>query len=102
MNIGAARMHGKKARVKIEPETVATLLVRRLRQAVAKMQELRGRFHEVKVSDAGKVFNTELMQAWELGNMLDLALVTAQCALASSAVPASLRHQAQGRFCNGR
>jgi succinate dehydrogenase / fumarate reductase, flavoprotein subunit len=53
-----------------------------LRQAVEKMRELRGRFHGVKVSDAGKIFNTELMQAWELGNMLDLALVTAEAATA--------------------
>ena len=30
----------------------------------------------------GKVFNMEMLQTWELGNMLDLALVTAQSALA--------------------
>jgi len=34
------------------------------------------------VTDNGKIFNMELLQTWELGNMLDLALVTAQSALA--------------------
>jgi succinate dehydrogenase / fumarate reductase flavoprotein subunit len=27
----------------------------------------------VKVSDTGRIFNTELLNAWELGNMLDVA-----------------------------
>ncbi|MBI4926860.1 MAG: FAD-binding protein [Anaerolineae bacterium] len=53
-----------------------------LEQAVVKVQELRERFKQVKVTDTGKVFNMEMMQAWELGNMLDLALITAQSALA--------------------
>jgi succinate dehydrogenase / fumarate reductase flavoprotein subunit len=53
-----------------------------LEHAVAKVQELRERFQQVKVVDSGKVYNMEMMQAWEMGNMLDLALVTAQSALA--------------------
>jgi succinate dehydrogenase / fumarate reductase flavoprotein subunit len=48
-----------------------------LGQAVAKVQELRERFKHVKVSDTGKIFNTEAVNAWELSNLLDLALVTA-------------------------
>ncbi len=35
----------------------------------------------MKVSDTSKVFNTELLNTWELGNLLDLALVTAVAAL---------------------
>ncbi len=39
------------------------------------------RFKDVKVSDTGKVFNTELLNAWELGNLLDIAEVVAASAL---------------------
>jgi len=53
-----------------------------LKRAVKQVNELRERFRHVRVADRGKVFNTELMQAWELGNLLDLALVTAEAALA--------------------
>ncbi len=53
-----------------------------LAAAVEKVKELRARFKHVKVTDSSKVFNTELLNTWELGNMLDLALVTAESALA--------------------
>jgi succinate dehydrogenase / fumarate reductase flavoprotein subunit len=53
-----------------------------LRHAIAKVNELRERFRHVRVADQGKQFNTELLQAWELGNLLDLAWVTAVSALA--------------------
>jgi succinate dehydrogenase / fumarate reductase flavoprotein subunit len=36
----------------------------------------------VRVSDTGRVFNTELLEAWELGGLLDLAEVTAVSAVA--------------------
>ena len=36
----------------------------------------------MKVSDTGKIQNTEIINAWELSNLLDLALVTAVSALA--------------------
>jgi succinate dehydrogenase / fumarate reductase flavoprotein subunit len=48
-----------------------------LQRAVHKVQELRERVKHVRVKDIGRVFNMELLQAWELTNMLDLALVTA-------------------------
>jgi succinate dehydrogenase / fumarate reductase flavoprotein subunit len=50
-------------------------------QAVAKIRELKQRYQDVKVEDQGKVFNTELLQAWELGCLLDIAEVTAESAL---------------------
>jgi len=52
-----------------------------LAAAVEKVKELRERFKEVKVGDTSKIFNTELLNNWELGNMLDLAQVTAVAAL---------------------
>jgi succinate dehydrogenase / fumarate reductase flavoprotein subunit len=53
-----------------------------LREAQAKIEDLRECYQQVKVIDQSKVFNTELLNAWELGNMLDLALVTTVSALA--------------------
>ena len=53
-----------------------------LEHAIQKVRELQERFKDVRVTDSGKIFNMELLQTWELGNMLDLALVTAQSALA--------------------
>jgi len=53
-----------------------------LHTALDKVRELKDRFCHVNVSDQGKIFNMELMSAWELGNLLDLAEVTAVAALA--------------------
>jgi succinate dehydrogenase / fumarate reductase, flavoprotein subunit len=53
-----------------------------LSRAVEKVKELRERYHHVRVRDTSKTFNMELLSTWELGNMLDLALVTAESALA--------------------
>jgi len=50
-------------------------------EALNKIRELKKRFANVKVSDTGKVFNTELLNAWELGNLLDVAEVVAASAL---------------------
>ncbi|HID34712.1 MAG TPA: FAD-dependent oxidoreductase [Anaerolineae bacterium] len=51
-----------------------------LDEAVEKIQALRERYKHIGIQDKGKTFNTELLQAWELGNLLDLALVTAAAA----------------------
>jgi succinate dehydrogenase/fumarate reductase flavoprotein subunit len=52
-----------------------------MQKAVDKVRELRERFKYVKVGDQGKIFNTDLMNTWELGCLLDLAEVTAVSAL---------------------
>src|SRR5690625_481923 len=44
-----------------------------LQKAQAEVQELQQRYNRVSVQDKGKRFNTELMEAFELGFMLDLA-----------------------------
>jgi succinate dehydrogenase / fumarate reductase flavoprotein subunit len=51
-------------------------------KALNKIKELKERYKNAKVDDRGKIFNTDLLNTWELGNMLDLAEVTAFCALA--------------------
>jgi len=49
---------------------------------VVKLQELRDRYrNDLKIDDQGVRFNTDLLEAWELGCMLDLADVTAMSAL---------------------
>jgi succinate dehydrogenase / fumarate reductase, flavoprotein subunit len=48
-----------------------------LSKAVEQVHELRERYKHVRVVDKGKTFNMDLLSNWELGNMLDLALVTA-------------------------
>jgi succinate dehydrogenase / fumarate reductase, flavoprotein subunit len=50
-------------------------------QALEKVRELRERFKHIKVEDQGQIFNTELLNTWEAGNLLELAEVTALCAL---------------------
>jgi len=49
--------------------------------ALEKVRELQQRFKDVGVKDTGRVFNTELLNAWELGNLLDIAEVVATSAL---------------------
>jgi succinate dehydrogenase / fumarate reductase flavoprotein subunit len=50
--------------------------------ALNKVRELKQRFQHVALNDHGKIFNTELLTAWEVGNLLDLAEVTTVSALA--------------------
>jgi succinate dehydrogenase / fumarate reductase, flavoprotein subunit len=52
-----------------------------IRTAVEKIRELKERFQNVVVMDKGRRYNMDLLEAWELENLLDLAEVTAVCAL---------------------
>ncbi|MBG0853003.1 succinate dehydrogenase flavoprotein subunit [Streptomyces spinoverrucosus] len=53
-----------------------------IKTAVEKIAELRERYKNVAIQDKGKRFNTDLLEAIELGNLLDLAEVMAVSALA--------------------
>ena len=53
-----------------------------MQEALNTLGELKERFKHIRVSDTGKIFNTELLNTWELGNLLDLAQVTTASALA--------------------
>ncbi len=53
-----------------------------IKTAVEKIAELRERYRNVSIQDKGKRFNTDLLEAVELGNLLDLAEVMAVSALA--------------------
>ena len=52
-----------------------------MQSAVDQVQDLRQRYRAVRVQDTGKRFNTDLLEVIELGNLLDLSLVTAASAL---------------------
>ena len=52
-----------------------------MQAAVDEIQALRQRYREVRVQDTSKSFNTDLLEVIELGNLLDLSLVTAAAAL---------------------
>ena len=47
-----------------------------LNEALSKIAELRKRYEKISVQDQGKRFNTDLLEAVELGFLLDLAEVT--------------------------
>ena len=51
-------------------------------QAIDDLQQLREDYQNVQIQDTGKNFNTDLLEAWELGCLLELAEVTAVSALA--------------------
>lgn len=53
-----------------------------IKTAVEKIAELRARYRNVAIQDKGRRFNTDLLEAVELGNLLDLAEVMAVSALA--------------------
>lgn len=54
-----------------------------IQKAIDTIRDLRQRFqNDITIDDQGYQFNTDLMEAWELGCLLDLAQVTAKSALA--------------------
>ena len=55
----------------------------RMQEAVDELRELRQAFEDdIVIDDKGTMFNTDLLEAWELGSLLELAEVTAVSALA--------------------
>ena len=53
-----------------------------LTEGLIKLQELRNRFAAAKVTDKGRIYNIDLVSVLELENLLDLAEVAMQSALA--------------------
>jgi len=49
---------------------------------IAKVQELRERFKNIRIKDKSKVFNTELQEAIEFGHMLDYSMFIVESAVA--------------------
>jgi succinate dehydrogenase / fumarate reductase flavoprotein subunit len=54
-----------------------------MKKAVEEIRELQDRFaNDLGIDDRGHIYNSDLLEAWELGSLLDLAEVTAVAALA--------------------
>ncbi|MDX1613940.1 MAG: succinate dehydrogenase flavoprotein subunit [Candidatus Promineifilaceae bacterium] len=53
-----------------------------LSSASTELIDLAQRYAEVEIDDKGAQFNTDLLEAWELGCLLDLAQITTESALA--------------------
>jgi succinate dehydrogenase / fumarate reductase flavoprotein subunit len=53
-----------------------------MQNALNVVRELKERYKHVSITDTGAIFNMELMNVWELGNLLDLAEITTVSALA--------------------
>ena len=53
-----------------------------MQEGLDAVQALRERYRtDLHIDDRGQIFNTDVMEAWELGCMLDLAVTTAASAL---------------------
>jgi succinate dehydrogenase / fumarate reductase flavoprotein subunit len=50
-------------------------------EALDKIRELKQRFKNVRAGDRGKIWNTDVLEIWELGCLLDVAEVTTKSAL---------------------
>lgn len=53
-----------------------------MQQALLEIRQLKQRYQAVGLQDKGQVFNTELLNTWELGCLLDAAEITTASALA--------------------
>jgi len=52
-----------------------------MKNALDRIHDFQERFRHIHITDTGKIFNTELINAWELGNLIDLAEVVTISAL---------------------
>jgi succinate dehydrogenase / fumarate reductase flavoprotein subunit len=50
-------------------------------RALETVRQLKERFKNIQLGDKGRIYNTDLLSVWELGNLLDLSEVTALAAL---------------------
>ena len=53
-----------------------------MQSALETVRELRERYKHIPLHDQGKIFNTEMINLWELGNLLEIAELVTVCALA--------------------
>jgi len=53
-----------------------------MQSALETVRELRERYKHIPLHDQGKIFNTEMINIWELGNLLEIAEVVTVTALA--------------------
>ena len=83
-NNGGAQAH--EVRRKMQESMTENVSVFRtaetMEQAAADLKQLRQAYKDVEIQDKGKLFNSDILEAWELGCLLELAEVTAVSGLA--------------------
>lgn len=52
-----------------------------IQEALDVLSDLQQRYQQISIDDKGSQYNTDLLEAWELGALLDIAQVTAAAAL---------------------
>ena len=52
-----------------------------IQEAIDVLSDLQERYRRISIDDKGSQYNTDLLEAWELGALLDIAQVTAAAAL---------------------
>ncbi len=52
-----------------------------LNKALTKLNELKERYQKISIDDKGMQFNTDVLEAIELGNLLETASIVTECAL---------------------
>ncbi len=76
--------HGGRLRIEMESVMMENIGIYRtgeaMQKAIKKLIDLRSGYSDVGVQDRQKHYNTDLLDLIELGNMLDLALITASSA----------------------
>ncbi len=76
--------HGESLRETMQMEMMEKVGVYRtenkMAEAVQTIADLRNRYRKVRIQDTAKSFNTDLLDILELGNLLDLSLITAESA----------------------
>jgi succinate dehydrogenase / fumarate reductase flavoprotein subunit len=93
---GSKGPHGGHIRDEMQTVMMANVGIYRndadMKRAVDNIQQLREKYLSVRVHDHSKTFNTDLLEAIELANLLDLALITA----------ASARNRTESRGAHSR
>ncbi len=83
-NTGAVKPY--ELRQQMQQAMTTGVSVFRTEQTISKtldtLNQLRAAYQNIQIQDKGKVFNSDLLEAWELGCLLELAEVTAVSALA--------------------
>jgi len=78
-NLGTEKVHDLRSQMKaiMQNDFAVFRSGKSMDTAIKQLEDLKQRFSNINISDKSKVFNTELLEALELENLLDVAYTTA-------------------------